>query len=84
MNYIIFIGLIAGALTTISLLPQIIKTLKLKETRDISLLWCITIFTGIFLWVIYGLLINDAPLIVSNSISLILVSILLCLKLKFG
>ncbi|RLJ03696.1 MAG: hypothetical protein DRP14_04715, partial [Candidatus Aenigmatarchaeota archaeon] len=57
MNHIIFIGLIAGTLTTISLLPQIIKILKLKETRDISLLWCITIFTGIFLWVIYGLLI---------------------------
>ncbi len=84
MDYIIFVGLIAGALTTVSLLPQIFKTMKLKETKDISLTWCVILFSGVFLWVVYGFLISDLAVLLSNGISLVLIFILLLLKLKFG
>lgn len=84
MDYIGFVGLIAGALTTVSLLPQLLKTIKLKETKDISLIWCVTLFTGVFLWVVYGLLISDLAILLANGISLVFIFILLLLKLKFG
>ena len=84
MDYIILIGLIAGALTTVSLLPQLLKTIKLKETKDISLSWCVILFTGVSLWVVYGILISDLAVLLANGISLILIFILLLLKLKFG
>ena len=84
MDYISFVGLIAGALTTVSLLPQLFKTIKLKETKDISLIWCVTLFTGVFLWVVYGLLISDLAILLANGISLVFIFILLLLKLKFG
>ncbi len=84
MDYIGFVGLIAGALTTVSLLPQLFKTIKLKETKDISLIWCVTLFTGVFLWVVYGLLISDLAILLANGISLVFIFILLLLKLKFG
>lgn len=84
MDYITLIGLIAGALVTISLFPQVTRILKLKETRDISLLWCITLFTGISLWLVYGFLIWNIPLIIANFICSILTFIILCLKIKFG
>ncbi len=84
MGYIILVGLIAGALTTISFLPQVLKTMKLKETKDISLSWCVILSSGIFLWVVYGLLINNLAILLANGISLVLAFILLLLKLKFG
>ncbi len=84
MDYIILVGLIAGALTTVSLVPQLLKTIKLKETKDISLTWCAILFTGVSLWVVYGFLISDLAVLLANGISLILIFILLLLKLKFG
>ena len=84
MEKIIILGLIAGTLTTISFLPQVIKTWKLKETKDLSLWMYILACTGILLWLSYGLLIKDLPLILANSVVLVLASIVLFLKLKYG
>ena len=84
MEKIIILGLAAGTLTTISFLPQVIKTWKLKETKDISLWMYILACTGILLWLSYGLLIKDLPLILANSVVLVLASIVLFLKLKYG
>src|SRR3990167_8723611 len=50
------IGLIAATITTLSFIPQLIKTWKLKETKDISLLMFVTLGVGIILWIIYGFL----------------------------
>jgi MtN3 and saliva related transmembrane protein len=84
LNYITLIGLIAGSCTTISFLPQVIKTIKSKETKDISISMYIVLASGIFLWTLYGILINDLPVIVANAISLVLASIVLILKIKYG
>ena len=66
INYIAIIGLIAGTCTTISFLPQVIKTIKIKETKDISISMYIVLATGILLWMIYGILIKDLPVILAN------------------
>jgi MtN3 and saliva related transmembrane protein len=84
LNYIALIGLIDGSCTTISFLPQVIKTIKSKETKDISISMYIVLASGIFLWTLYGILINDLPVIVANAISLVLASIVLILKIKYG
>jgi len=81
---ITILGLLAGTLTTISFVPQVMKTWKFKETKDISLLMYIIFFTGILLWFSYGLLINNAPIIIANGASLVLVSIVLILKIRYG
>jgi MtN3 and saliva related transmembrane protein len=84
MNYIAVIGLLAGACTALSFLPQVIKTFGTKETKDISLPMYIILAAGILLWIIYGILIHDLPVIIANSISFTLVSIMLILKVKHG
>jgi len=83
MDYIIIVGMIAAFLSTVSSLPQVIKTIKLKETKDISFWMWAFIAVGIFLWLVYGLLKKDLPIILANGISLFLVSIVLGLKIKY-
>ncbi|HNZ86994.1 MAG TPA: SemiSWEET transporter [Methanofastidiosum sp.] len=83
MDYIIIVGMIAAFLSTVSSLPQVIKTIKLKETKDISFWMWAFLAVGIFLWLVYGLLKTDLPIILANGISLFLVSIVLGLKIKY-
>ncbi|NMC59844.1 MAG: SemiSWEET transporter [Candidatus Methanofastidiosa archaeon] len=84
MEIITALGLFAGTLTTVSFVPQVLKTWKFKETRDISLLMYIIFFTGILLWFSYGILIKNTPIIVANGVSLVLVFIVLILKIRYG
>jgi len=77
------IGLIAASLTTIAFLPQVIKAYKYKQTKDISLVMYIIFVLGIISWLAYGILINDLPIIMANTISLILTSTILILKLIY-
>ena len=77
------IGLIAATITTLSFIPQLIKTWNLKETKDISLLMFVTLGVGIILWIIYGFLLWDLPLILVNSITFIFVLIILFFKFKY-
>lgn len=77
------IGLFAGSLTTISFLPQVIKTWKSRSAKDLSLVMFSLFCTGIFLWLIYGLLIHSWPVILSNTFTLVLSLTILFFKLKF-
>jgi MtN3 and saliva related transmembrane protein len=77
------VGLIAATLTTVSFIPQVVRTWRLKETRDISL-WMFLLFAmGIFLWMVYGFLIGDLPVIAANIATLFLVMIILYFKIKY-
>jgi len=78
------LGFVAAICTTISFLPQVIKIIKTKETKDISLLMYIILNIGIFLWLIYGFLISEPPIIVANGIVFILGLLILILKIKHG
>lgn len=75
------IGHAAGALTTISFLPQVIKAWRTRATADLSLAMLLIFLTGIGLWLVYGLAIGALPLILANGVTLVLVLTLLALKL---
>jgi MtN3 and saliva related transmembrane protein len=70
MEFIDILGFVAGICVTISVIPQILKVWKTKKVKDISLLTFSVLTFGVALWVLYGVLKNDLPIIVSNGISL--------------
>jgi MtN3 and saliva related transmembrane protein len=80
----LIIGLIAASLTTFAFLPQSIKAIKTKHTADLSLLMLIMLEVGIVIWIIYGLLEKDIPLLAANSVSFVLITITLILKIRNG
>lgn len=77
------IGLMAAACTTISFLPQAIKVIRTRNTKDLSLPMYVILTTGVFLWLVYGIFIVDWPIIVANSITIIFCLIILGMKLKY-
>lgn len=77
------IGFIAAFLTTIAFLPQVIKTWQTKSAKDLSLVMFSIFCCGVILWLIYGLLVSDYPLIIANAATLIMSSTLLYFKLKY-
>jgi MtN3 and saliva related transmembrane protein len=72
MDYIDIIGLFAGACITISVIPQLIKVWKTKKVKEISLKMFGILTFGIAIWIVYGILKNDLPIIITNCISLFL------------
>jgi MtN3 and saliva related transmembrane protein len=84
LNFIIkYIGFFAAFCTTVAFLPQAIKVYKSKSTKDISLSMFLIFTIGVLSWLIYGLIINDLPVILANAITLILSSIILFYKIRF-
>ncbi len=83
MTFITIIGFVAATLTTIAFIPQALKTIKTKNTKDISLPMYLILTTGILFWFIYGLLIVDYPIIIANIVTLIFALIILINKLKY-
>ncbi|MBI3032538.1 SemiSWEET transporter [Candidatus Woesearchaeota archaeon] len=79
----VYLGLIAGLLTTAAFIPQVWKSWKTKSTKDLSLSMTIIFFVGVVLWLIYGITVKDLPMTLWNSITLLLVGVLLILKLKY-
>ncbi len=77
-------GYLAAALTTISFVPQVMQVWRSKHTKDISL-GMYSIFTlGIVVWLIYGLMLGSWPIIIANSITIVLAGSVLAMKLKYG
>jgi MtN3 and saliva related transmembrane protein len=83
MNSTEIIGMVAAALTTISFVPQAIKTMKTKRTHDISLIMYVLFVSGVAMWLIYGLKIESNPVIIANSVTLFLIVPILILKLIY-
>ena len=77
------IGMIAGTLTSVAAVPQLIKTLRTQHARDISIWQPILLSLGLALWLIYGILIRNAPLILANIIPLACNVLLTILKLHY-
>ena len=78
-----YIGFFAAFCTTIAFLPQAIKVYKTKSTKDISLYMFLIFTVGVISWLIYGLIINDWPIILANAVTLVLSFFILIYKLKF-
>lgn len=76
------IGYFAAFLTTASFLPQVLKALKTKDTTGISLIMYLMFISGVILWLIYGILLENKIIIFANLITLILAGIVLLVKIK--
>ncbi len=84
MDIITIIGLVAAAFTTIALLPQLVKVWKTKSTKDISTGMFTLYCGGVFLWFVYGVYINDLPIILANSLAFVQALAILIFKAKYG
>jgi MtN3 and saliva related transmembrane protein len=78
-----WIGMIAALLTTAAFAPQAIQAWRSRSTRDVSLTMFLLMVSGIALWLTYGILIGDVPLIASNAVTLVLAGSILVAKLRF-
>ena len=78
------LGLVAGAITTGSFVPQVIRVYKLKSAREISLIFNLLFVTGGLLWLSYGIYIHSFPIIFWNAIGVLLSLFLLVGKLRYG
>ena len=84
MSFETVLGLLAGSLTTIAFLPQVIRTWRTRSTADISLVMFLILCTGVALWLVYGLIRGDWPVIIANGFTLVLASTILFFKLRHG
>ena len=78
------IGFAAATCITVAYAPQAIKVWKTRSTGDISLGMFLVMVLGLALWLVYGLLSGDAPLIAANVITMVLAGGILFMKLKYG
>jgi MtN3 and saliva related transmembrane protein len=79
-----WVGYAAAILATSSFLPQVIKTVRSGQTKDISLAMYLLFCSGVALWTIYGLMIHATPVIVANLATLLLAGTILLMKIKRG
>ena len=82
MDYIEIIGLAAAAMGGISFFPQVLKVLKTKSTKDISREMFLLLTGSIFLWLVYGILLNIIPIIISNFFGLLQALVVLFYKIE--
>ena len=78
------IGGIAALLTTAAYIPQAFRTIRTRQTRDLSLSTYLMLAVGLALWLIYGVILGSMPLILANIVTLALVAVILWLKIKNG
>lgn len=77
------IGTIAGVLTSIAVVPQVVRTWRTKHAKDLSIWQPLLLVVGMLLWLIYGLMIGDNPLIVANTFSLACYLLLIGMKIAY-
>jgi MtN3 and saliva related transmembrane protein len=78
-----WIGLLAGTLTTVAFIPQVIKIWRTKKADDISISMFLIFTVGVGLWMIYGIQIASLPVMLANAVTMILALIILILKYSY-
>lgn len=84
MENITLVGMLAGILTTIAFLPQVIKTWRSRSAEDISAGMLLLFSTGLVLWLVYGIAIRSLPIMLANSVTLMLTFAILLMKWRFS
>jgi MtN3 and saliva related transmembrane protein len=82
-NLPLIIGIAAGILTAASMLPQVFKTLKTKQAEHVSPLMLVILICGVGLWMVYGIIKNDLPIILTNGFSILVNLVMLFLRWKY-
>lgn len=78
-----FIGVAAGICTSVSLLPQLIKIIKEHSADDISYVMLIVLLAGLLLWICYGIMKKDYPIIITNSFSFLVNSLIIFFAARY-
>jgi MtN3 and saliva related transmembrane protein len=78
------IGFVAGTLTSLAAIPQVVKTVRSRHVRDISIWQPLLLSIGVALWMLYGIMIDDLPLIIANIIPLLCNLLLTGMKIVYG
>ena len=78
----VLVSAAAATLTTAAFLPQALHIIRYKDTRAISLHMYVAFATGVLLWMVFGLLIGNLPIIISNALTLRLALAIIAMKLK--
>ena len=84
MNTTQWIGIAAGALTSVSMLPQLIKIIKEKKAGDVSVVMLLVLISGLALWAVYGFMKEDWPIIITNSFSFLLNCVVLFFRVRYN
>jgi MtN3 and saliva related transmembrane protein len=84
MEYSLILGYLAATCTTFAFIPQVIRTIKTRSTKDISLPMYLIFSFGVLFWFIYGILIEELPIMLANGITLVLAVIVLIQKIRYG
>ena len=79
-----WIGYMAATLTTLSFVPQALKTIRSRDTSGISLGMYVVFTIGIVAWFVYGLVLGSWPMILANAVTFLLAATILALKLRHG
>jgi MtN3 and saliva related transmembrane protein len=79
-----YLGYLAGTLTVVSFLPQVLRAWKSRQTRDLSMGMYTILITASSLWTIYGIIIHDWPVIMTNVLMITLNAGIVAAKLRFG
>ena len=82
-NTVVVTGITAGILTAVSMMPQVIKTIKTKKAEHVSPLMLIILIAGVSLWIVYGFLKKDLPIIFTNCFSVLVNLTMLYLRWRF-
>jgi len=80
----VFVSAIAATLTTVAFVPQAIHIIRFKDTRAISLQMYLVFATGVALWLVFGVMIWNWPIIVANVVTLVLALAIISMKLRYG
>jgi MtN3 and saliva related transmembrane protein len=84
MNTANIIGFLAALISSISMAPQVVKIYKTKRTDDLSLWTFVVLATGLFLWLVYGLLIRSMPVILGNAVGFTFTVYIIIMKIRHG
>ena len=84
MSTEILVSAAAATLTTAAFVPQALHIIRHRETKAISLFMYVAFAAGVALWLLFGCLIGNWPIIISNAITLVLALAIIAMKLKYG
>jgi MtN3 and saliva related transmembrane protein len=82
MDITTLLGTLAGSLTTLAFIPQVVRTWRTGSARDISLLTFLLFSCGVLLWLLYGIRLHAAPIILANGVTLLLSGLILAMKIR--
>ena len=83
-QFVIYIGLLAGFITTLGYIPQVVKGYRSGRMDDVSIFMPVVLMAGMTLWLIYGIILEDIPIMLWNAVSVILNGVIIVMKLRYG